>query len=117
MKRKDFLKVGVLGGTMAGLGMGATACKPEKQKPIEKPGDFELDEITVDELQNAMKSGRYTSEKITQMYIDRINEIDKNGPTFNTVIQLNPDALEIARKLDEERKNGKVRGPCMAFPS
>ncbi len=116
MKRKDFLKVGVLGGTMAGLGIGATACKPEKQKPIEKPGVFELDEITVDELQNAMKSGRYTSEKITQMYIDRINEIDKNGPTLNTVIQLNPDALKIARQLDVERKNGKVRGPLHGIP-
>ena len=67
MKRKDFLKAGMLGGTIAGLGLGTTACKPEKKEPSEKPGNFELDEITADELQNAMKSGRYTSEKITQM--------------------------------------------------
>ncbi len=116
MKRKDFLKAGMLGGTIAGLGLGTTACKPEKKEPSEKPGDFELDEITADELQNAMKSGRYTSEKITQMYIDRINDIDKNGPTLNTVIQLNPDALEIARQLDKERKSGKVRGPLHGIP-
>ncbi|HYW96835.1 MAG TPA: amidase [Bacteroidales bacterium] len=116
MKRKDFLKVGVLGGTMAGIGLGATACKPEKQKAIEKPGDFELDEITVDELQNAMKSGKYTAEKITRMYLDRINEIDKNGPVLNTVIELNPEAVDIARQLDKERKNGKIRGPLHSIP-
>ena len=117
MKRKDFLKVSVLGGTMAGLGMAVTACKPEeRKKALTKPGEFELDEITVGELQNAMKSGKYTAEKITKMYIDRINEIDKNGPTLNTVIEMNPDAISIARKLDKERASGNVRGPLHGIP-
>ncbi len=119
MKRKDFLKVGVLGGAMAGLGVGVSACKPEKQKTIAKtvkPGDFELDEITVDQLQDAMKSGKYTSESVTKMYLDRIHEIDKNGPTLNTVIELNPDAIDIARKLDQERAQGKIRGPLHGVP-
>lgn len=118
MKRKDFLKAGALGGAMAGLGLGATACKPEKEKmtDTEKPGDFELDEITIDELQNGMKSGKYTSEKITQMYLDRVNQIDKNGPTLNSVIQWNPDALKIARQMDKERASGKVRGPLHGIP-
>ena len=119
MKRKDFLKVGVLGGAMAGMGVGVSACKPEKQqvaaKPAE-PGDFELDEITVDQLQDAMKSGKYTSESVTKMYLDRIHEIDKNGPTLNTVIELNPDALTIARQLDQERAQGKIRGPLHGVP-
>lgn len=120
MKRKDFLKVSVIGGAAAGFGLGSVSgCKPEERraaaKPV-KPGDFELDEITVDELQDAMKSGKYTAEKITQMYLDRINEIDKNGPTLNSVIELNPDALDIARQLDKERADGKVRGPLHGIP-
>ncbi|HKI47536.1 MAG TPA: amidase [Balneolales bacterium] len=119
MKRKDFLKVGVLGGAMAGLGVGVSACKPGKQKAVAKkaePGDFELDEITVGQLQDAIKSGKYTSESVTKMYLDRIHEIDKNGPTLNTVIELNPDAVDIARQLDQERAQGKIRGPLHGVP-
>lgn len=115
MKRKDFLRVGVVGGTMASLGMGVTACNPD-QTTNSKPGDFELDEITVGELQDGMKSGKYTAEKITGMYLKRIHEIDINGPTLNTVIQINPDAIAIARKLDKERASGKVRGPLHGIP-
>lgn len=116
MKRKDFLKVSVLGSTIAGLGVGVSACNSEKPKTVQKPGDFELDEITVNALQKAMDSGRYTSEKITQMYIDRIHEIDRNGPVLNTVIQMNPEAIKIARQMDKERKNGKIRGPLHGIP-
>jgi len=119
MKRRDFLQVGVLGGAMAGLGALA-GCSPERKSgPMSgyrPPGPFELDEITVDKLQQGMESGRYTALSITQMYLNRIEEIDKAGPAINSVIELNPDALDIARRLDRERSEGNVRGPLHGIP-
>jgi amidase len=79
-------------------------------------GDFALQEVTIDTLQQKMKSGEYTSNSITKMYLKRIAEIDKKGPALNAVIEINPDALAIADRMDAERKAGKVRGPMHGIP-
>ncbi len=63
-----------------------------------------------------MASGKYSSQQITQLYLGRIDAIDKKGPSLNSVIELNPEALTIAKALDDERKNGKVRGPLHGIP-
>ncbi|GAB3943927.1 amidase [Spirosoma harenae] len=63
-----------------------------------------------------MKSGEYTSEVITKLYLDRIDAIDKKGPRLNAIIEINPDALTMAKGLDQERKAGKVRGPMHGIP-
>ncbi len=63
-----------------------------------------------------MKSGEYTARSITQMYLDRIAAIDQNGPTLQSVIEVNPDALSIADQLDEERQQGQLRGPLHGIP-
>jgi len=80
--------------------------------------DFPLQEATIDELQQKMASGEYSSVSITKMYLRRIEAIDKDkkGPALNSVIELNPDALTIAEGLDAERKAGKVRGPLHGIP-
>ncbi|HEX5669706.1 MAG TPA: amidase [Chitinophagaceae bacterium] len=78
--------------------------------------DFMMNEITVDELQEAMRKGDLSSRVITQRYLDRIAAIDKKGPAINSVIEVNPDALSIADAMDEERKQGKVRGPLHGIP-
>src|SRR5438067_2068069 len=75
------------------------------------PPAFELDEMTIGELQSGMSSGRYTSHSITRKYLDRIDDVDKRGPAINSVIELNPDALSIATELDRERKAGRLRRP------
>ncbi|MEY2501076.1 MAG: amidase [Verrucomicrobiota bacterium] len=77
---------------------------------------FEFEETTIAELQEAMRSGRHTSRSITQAYLERIQEVDKQGPALNSVIELNPDALAMAEKLDDERKAGRVRGPLHGIP-
>jgi amidase len=77
---------------------------------------FELDEITISELQDAMKSGRFTSESLVEKYTTRIHEIDKHGPTINSVIELNPDAPAIAEGLDRERKEKGPRSPLHGTP-
>ena len=56
-------------------------------------GSFELEELTVTQLQDAMAAGRYTSSRLVELYTERINEVDRRGPTLRSVIELNPDAL------------------------
>ena len=79
-------------------------------------GSFELDELTVTELQEGMASGRFTAHSITDKYLARIESIDKHGPAINSVIELNPDAVSIAKALDKERKQKHVRGPLHGIP-
>src|SRR2546423_7031973 len=80
------------------------------------PPAFELDEMTISELESGMASGKYTSHSITRKYLDRIDDIDKRGPAINAVIELNPDALSIATDMDRERKAGRVRGSLHGIP-
>jgi amidase len=77
---------------------------------------FELDEITTADLQAGMASGKFTARSITEKYLARIEEIDKQGPTLNGIIEVNPDALAIADALDQERKERHVRGPLHGIP-
>ncbi len=121
MDRRNFLQLG----TIAGLGittMGVVACNDAKNGnkknsvTSQTPDNFGLNEITVDLLQQKMQSGEYTSRKITEMYLKRIEDIDKNGPVLNAVIQVNPDALAIADAMDKERKEGNNRGPLHGIP-
>lgn len=75
---------------------------------------FELDEITIAELQDGMKSGRFTARLLVEKYSARIEEIDKR--TINSVIEMNPDAPSIADALDQERKAKGPRGPLHGIP-
>ncbi|HLH03389.1 MAG TPA: amidase [Bryobacteraceae bacterium] len=78
--------------------------------------EFALDEITISELQERMAQGRLSAERATELYLDRIREIDHHGPELRSVIEINPDALAIAKELDKERKAGRVRGPLHGIP-
>jgi len=84
--------------------------------PVPAAGSFELDEKTIAELQEAMKSGSLTARAIAEKYLSRIAAIDKQGPHLNSVIELNPDALAIADALDAERKTKGARGPLHGVP-
>jgi amidase len=80
------------------------------------PTAFPLEEMTVAQLQEAIAAGRYTSRRLVELYTQRINAIDRSGPTLRSVIELNPDALAIADTLDAERTSGRVRGPLHGIP-
>ena len=67
-------------------------------------------------LQALMQSGESTSLAIVRAYLARIRVIDKSGPRINSVIELNPDAISIARERDRERNAGKIRGPLHGIP-
>ena len=75
-----------------------------------------LPEWTIAELQEKLESGELTSRRLAELYLGRIDAVDKNGPYINSVIEVNPDALEIADTLDAERKTGKIRGALHGIP-
>lgn len=77
---------------------------------------FELDEVTISSLQEKLTSGSYTSEQLVELYLKQIESIDKKGPILNAIIEINPDAVSIAREMDDERKNGKNRGALHGIP-
>jgi amidase len=89
------------------LPVAATADKKDK---------FPFLEATVAELQAEMTAGKLTSEKLTRAYIDRIHELDSTGPGVNSIIELNPDALALARQADDQRRHGMVLGPLHGIP-
>jgi amidase len=77
---------------------------------------FELDEITIPELQDGMNSGKFTARSLVEKYSARIDEVDKQGPAVNAIIEMNPDALSIADELDRERRAKGPRGPLHGIP-
>ncbi|MBS1524547.1 MAG: amidase [Bacteroidetes bacterium] len=120
MQRRDFIKTGSLAGittlVAASCGTAPTASKQNNGDEAGSADNFELNEVTIDTLQQKMQSKEYTSRSIAEKYLKRIDEIDKAGPKLNAVIELNPDALSIADEMDKERANGKVRGPLHGIP-
>jgi amidase len=122
-ERRAFLRTSLLGTAaiaagaaarpLAARGAGAAASSVAYAGDV--PG-FELDEVTISELQDAMKSGKMTSRSITEKYLARIDQVDKQGPTLNAIIELNPDALSIADAMDAERKEKGPRGPLHGIP-
>ncbi len=77
---------------------------------------FAFAEATIDDLQARMAAGTLTARELTAAYLARIEDVDKAGPKLNAIIELNPDALTIADRLDAERKTGRVRGPLHGIP-
>src|SRR5712692_10216683 len=118
MNRRTFVRNSVIGSVgLASVRTGVAAEKaPAPTEPYAPPVAFELDELTIAELQSGMASGKYSAHSLARKYIDRIDNIDKHGPAINSVIELNPDALSIASDLDKERKAKGPRGPLHGIP-
>lgn len=89
---------------------------PDRKAAGQSPQAFALEETTIAQLQDGMKSGRLSARSVTQAYLDRIAALDRQGPSLRAVLETNPDALAIADALDAERKRGKVRGPLHGIP-
>jgi len=121
MKRREFLEVGLLAGGVAMAGCAAGTEEPAA--PTSSGGgagaaqaNFELAETTISGLQARMESGELTAQSIAELYLSRIDALDKQGPAVNAIIELNPDALAIAVELDEERGANGPRGPMHGIP-
>jgi amidase len=93
-------------------------CRTEshKVKPSVKSDNSWLEEMTIKTLQEGYRQGKYTVSQVVTAYLDRINAIDKSGPCLNSIIIINPDALQIAGRLDRELADGKAQGPLFGVP-
>lgn len=127
LDRRGFLRLGAAGGMAAAL-PGAAAWGPDGNGGRVAPSgpeatadagsrdDFELAGHGVADLAEAMESGRWTARQIAARYIDRIRALDRRGPELRHVLEVNPDALSVAGRLDRERERGEVRGPLHGVP-
>lgn len=120
--RREFLKLGAVSAAAAAT---MVACGPNAGREEENDsgragyaaaGSFALQEATVADLQGQMESGELSAQRITELYLERIEKLNHQGPELRAIITTNPDALAIAQELDRERSQGKVRGPLHGIP-
>ncbi|MEK6375290.1 MAG: amidase [Acidobacteriota bacterium] len=102
MHRREFLGLTAVGAAAAALA-----------RPVDV---VEIEEQTAAQLQDLMRIGALSAVSLAQMYLARIDAVDKHGPAINSIIELNPDAIAIAEELDRERKAKGPRGPMHGIP-
>ena len=112
MQRRAFLRTGAT----AGLAALASRVAAQPAQPSPTVPAFELAEVGIDELQEGMSSGRFTARALVLAYLERIEAVDRSGPTLRSILETNPDALSIADSLDAERKARGPRGPLHGIP-
>jgi amidase len=95
----------------------AITCKTTVRNNVENRTDNSwIEELTIRQLQQGYKEGKYTVKDVVKVYLNRISEIDKNGPMLNSIIEINPDALNIAGELEKEAAEGKPGGSLYGVP-
>jgi amidase len=117
--RRTFLATGIAGGVFAttlptsatGHANGEASTEPPATVP-----PFELNEMSIADLQEGLEKGTYTARSLVEKYLARIEAVDSSGPNVNSVIETNPDALELAEESDRQRSSGRVRGPLHGIP-
>ncbi len=128
INRRRFL--GTSAAASAGLALSSSSCEPGGADGTRGGADgtdgggsgdgnvapFELDEVTVAGLQASMESGERSARSIVELYLGRIEELDRRGPELGSIIETNPDALELADELDAERRSSGARGPLHGIP-
>src|SRR2546425_4700757 len=103
--------------TLVALAISAVcAASGHAQARKDKAVPFQIMETTIDDIHAAFKSGKLTTRQLVQGYIDRINAYDKAGPNINSVITINPNALDEADKLDAAYKRSGLSGPLHGIP-
>ncbi len=107
---------------LTGCGGGSDSSKENKKDSAEIAAaasgrdEFEFSEFTIAELQGGLKAGTISSVKLTELYLRRISEIDQGRHDLLSVIEVNPEAMQLAEQMDKERKAGKLRGPLHGIP-
>ena len=81
---------------------------------VTTPTIFQFEEMTIVVMQEGYKNGQFSVQEVAQAYLDRIKAID---PKLNSVLTINPEAMKIAEQLDQELKEGKVRGNMHGIPA
>lgn len=104
-------------GLLAAVVLSAASCSGmTPAPPPARVAPNALEEMDIDQMQESMASGRYTSRQLVEQYLQRIDQIDQRGPGLRAIAEINPDALAIADELDAERKARGPRGPMHGIP-
>lgn len=96
------------------LGTAMLSCATSSQK--QDLNDFRFLEFTIEQMQEGFDNGDFTIEQVVKAYLNRIDQIDHNGPCLGSILTVNPDAIAIAQSLDAELKEGEKRGPLHGIP-
>lgn len=114
MKRRKFVKIGSLGSTLMAFRFALGSIPGSSVKPglITK----NLLEKDIEYLMNKIKTRKLTARQLCEYYLERIEKLDKNGPELNSVLEINPDALKIAEKLDKKFQSNGLTGPLHGIP-
>src|SRR5262245_38948204 len=108
--RRAFFALGGAGSLLAAsrTGFGMAVRPLALAAPVGEVPSFELDELSIADLQKRMESGQDSARSITEKYFGRIEALDRRGPALRSVLEINPDALAIAEKLDADRKSTRL---------
>jgi amidase len=116
--RRTFLAAGVASGllTAATSTNAQTDRTDDRSRAPVGTSSFELSELSITDLKQGLKSGKFTARSLVEKYLAQIDAVDKHGPKLASVIEVNPDALDLADALDQERKSSGTRGPLHGIP-
>ncbi|NRB47874.1 MAG: amidase [Saprospiraceae bacterium] len=115
MKRRNFIQHSA--STLIGAQLwGLYACNTPESSPPPTDSTFSFEEMTIDQMQAGFSAGDFSIESVAKAYLDRIEQLDQAGPKVNSIIEVNPEAIDIAKQLDEELKAGNARGPLHGIP-
>lgn len=118
LDRRTFLATGVASGVLAAnvpVAVGASGNDDAPTESSHAPSP-ELIDVTISDLRQGLESGEFTSRGLVEKYLARINALDRDGPQLRSVIESNPDAIDIADQLDQERRSKGPRGPLHGIP-
>jgi amidase len=116
LTRRDFVGLAAASGLAAAVPPLAPVHRGPSPVPASTLPPFDLEEVTLVTLQDGLRTGKYTSRRLCQAYLARIEQLDGRGPALHSVIEVNPDALALAEQADTERRAGRVRGPLHGIP-
>ena len=115
LTRRDLLRAG--GAAVVGASFACRVVEFAGQTPSsDVAAPFELEELTLDQLQEGMQRGSWSARTVAEAYLTRIDDLDRQGPALRAIIETNPDALAIADELDVERRERGPRGPLHGVP-
>lgn len=121
MKKQSFKLVSIITLTTA---IAVSGCWPKTENPRKTKLELTVNDFrargilakSLPEIAKALNKGEITSEKLVHLYLERIDAVDKNGPTLQAILTINADALNIAKELDYMRKSGRLKGPLHGIP-
>ena len=120
LSRRSFIGTGLLGGMAVVVGTNlighASSARTARRWAGAADTKFDWEELTITDAQAALKSGKLSARRLAEVYLERIEKVDRGGPALNSVIEVNPEAIAIADALDRERKAGRVRGALHGVP-